>query len=86
MSQMRTVDVVDENSSFADRLIYAMQARRVKQASLALSLGVADAAVSHYTSGRRVPKIENLRALCTALDVSADYFIGLINIPKKATK
>ena len=34
-------------------------------------------AIGHFESGSRRPSFENLRQLCTALKVSADYLLGL---------
>lgn len=35
------------------------------------------ASISRYERGERMPKVDRLRQLCLALDVSADWLIGI---------
>lgn len=47
------------------------------QAELAEKAGMHPTAITHYETGRRTPSMANLRILVDALDVSADYLIGV---------
>lgn len=45
------------------------------QWQLALKSGLYPHYISQFEAGRRNPRIENLRLLCEALDVSADWLL-----------
>ena len=47
------------------------------QADIAREIGVSEQGVSEYKSGRCLPSLDKLYKLCTYLDVSADYLLGL---------
>jgi len=60
----------------AKRIRTAREAKHWSQADLAKATRLNQSAVSHFETGRRMPCLENLLRLCTALDRSADYIIG----------
>jgi transcriptional regulator with XRE-family HTH domain len=62
--------------SFGHRLASIRQIRGLSQSDLAKRTGLKPSAVSHFETGRRLPAIHNLKVLCDALDISADYLIG----------
>ena len=59
------------------RINSALSLRRMKQKELARILGVTDNTVSYYVSGARTPNAEQIIAIANALDVSADYLLGI---------
>lgn len=62
------------------RINSALALRGMKQKELARILGVTDNTVSYYVSGARTPNAEQIIAIANALDVSADYLLGLSTI------
>lgn len=58
-----------------ERLKCVREMRRLTQADLAVKLEVPPAEVSHFETGQRLPGAKNLRKLCIALNVSADYLL-----------
>lgn len=65
------------HESFGDRLRMARQGKRLTQAESAMRASMTPAAWSHFETGQRTPHIRNLRAICKALRISADYLLGL---------
>lgn len=59
----------------AERLACVRRMRDMTQAELGKRARLLGQAVSHFECGRRLPSADNLRALCLALDVSADYLL-----------
>ena len=47
------------------------------QVEIAIAINVTKQCVNDYKTGKSVPSIETLYALCKFLDVSADYLLGL---------
>jgi transcriptional regulator with XRE-family HTH domain len=68
---------------FADRLDYAMHLRDFNNLRLARSIYVSPSAISAYRNGTRQPNFEVLRSISLALDVSADFLLGLSEYPDK---
>lgn len=66
-----------QHYSFGRRLIYARQRRDLTAGSLAKLAGMPDTEISHYECDRRKPGVDNIRRLAIALDISADYLLGL---------
>lgn len=62
---------------FGQKLRKLRERRDMTQAELGRAVGLQQAQIGHYEAGRREPSIENLRKLCLALHVSADYLLGL---------
>lgn len=60
-----------------ERLKLAMERRGMNGAQLADATYVAPATISHYIKGKRGIYYERLIAICKALNVSADYLLGL---------
>ena len=59
----------------SERLACVRQMRGLTQADLGRMARLQGQAVSHFECGRRLPSADNLRALCIALNVSADYLL-----------
>ena len=47
------------------------------QVEIAKSINVTKQCVNDYKTGKSVPSLETLYALCKYLDVSSDYLLGL---------
>ena len=67
------------NDIFTERLNLAMKQSPIKQQQLADKIGICKQTISGYKSGRIYPSIQTLRLICEALEVSADYLLGLEN-------
>lgn len=62
---------------FAARLKTAREFRQMSQKALAKRAVVHAPSLSLFEGGHRLPSCETLKALCTALKVSADYLLGI---------
>ena len=67
------------NDIFTERLNIALKQSSLNQQQIANKMGVCKQCVSEYKSGRTFPSIQTLRLLCEALEVSAEYLLGLEN-------
>ena len=72
----------DLATAFATRLRQAREIRGLDQGALSERAQVSATTLSHFESGRREPSLANLRRLVKALDVSADYLLGLSSQPR----
>lgn len=70
---------------FPERLRTARSLRGFSAQGLARKAGLHSSQVSTFETGARMPNIETLRRLVHALDITADYLIGTIDIPDSAT-
>ena len=50
------------------------------QADFAKKIGIRPSQVSEWMSGKAKPGYDNLKAMCVAFGVPADYFLGLTDI------
>lgn len=46
-------------------------------AEIARRVGVSPEMITQYTTTKKLPKLDTFAALCKALDVSADYILGI---------
>ena len=65
--------ITEFQKRFNDCLRYA----DVKQTELAKAAGVSKQCISDYKAGKSMPSLDTLFLICKALDVSADYLLGL---------
>ena len=63
--------------TFAERLKFAMQERDLRPKELAAISHVSWNSILDYRRGEKHPGFDTLAALCKALDVSADWMLGL---------
>lgn len=63
--------------AFAERLKTAMDRQGVTRYSLAKATHIAPGAVYYWMQGVREPSAESLRRICYALEISADWLLGL---------
>lgn len=62
---------------FTERLNEVLENEDIKQSVLASTIGIARQCITDYKSGKSFPSVQTLSALCRALDISADYLLGL---------
>jgi transcriptional regulator with XRE-family HTH domain len=60
-----------------ERIKQARNAGRLTQEKLAEVCNISASFLGHIERGTRIPSIETLYSLCRALNVSADYLLGL---------
>ena len=61
----------------ANRFRTIRRQRGLTQSALAEACGIRQATLSMIESGNTMPRVDTLGLLCRALDVSADYLLGL---------
>jgi transcriptional regulator with XRE-family HTH domain len=66
--------------SFGQRLKAALNSRQMMQKELAEKIGVNEMAISRYVHGGRIISVPILIDICKALNVSADYLLGLSEV------
>ena len=59
------------------RLRKAMSERGVERADLSLAIGSSQSVINSWYSGERTPNAGSIVEICRALDISADYLLGL---------
>lgn len=62
---------------FNERLRLLMKLKGINQKELADGIGITRQSVSLYVNGERNPDITILHKICTYLDISADFLLGL---------
>ena len=71
------------HTSFPQRLRAVRQELRgMNQVALARATGLPAPSIAHFEAGTRKPSFDSLRKLATALNVSADYLLGLVDAPQ----
>lgn len=68
---------INGSDTFGRRLIYARQRRDMTADQLAKLSRVNVTQLSHFECDRREPSADNIRKLAKALDITADYLLGL---------
>ena len=66
--------------SFGQRLKKVLAERNMMQKELAEKIGVNEMAISRYIHGGRIISVPILVEICRALNVSADYLLGLSEV------
>ena len=66
-----------------DRLKECRKSKKLTQKNIADSLGVSERAYQHYELSTREPNHDTLVKLCTTLNVSSDYLLGLSDDPTR---
>lgn len=62
------------------RIAEAIKNSGLSQTEIAKRIDVKQPTVGQYLSGRALPSLETLAKLCTVLEVSSDYLLGLSDI------
>lgn len=68
---------MEKITKFQQRFNEILQYSNIKQTELAKAANVSKQCISDYKSGKSEPSIDTLFLLCKALDVSANYLLGL---------
>ena len=55
----------------------ARKAQRITQTDLAQQIGLSPSFIGQIERGEKAASLETLEAICNALNVSADYLLGL---------
>lgn len=63
--------------TFGTRLRVARQRRDLTAAKLSQISGIAAASISHFETDNREPSADSIRKLARALDITADFLLGL---------
>ncbi len=66
-----------KNLKFAQRLNLVLKSAKISQKELAKQLNISEGNISNWKKGLNLPSVEILFNLCTLLDESADYLLGL---------
>lgn len=75
------IRIMNDENIFGERLKKTRLDRGLTQGQVQARTKLHWTAIAHFEKGRRTPSLANLRRLCEALDVSADYLIGLSDDP-----
>lgn len=62
---------------FGDKLKTVRKTKHLTQLSLSQRLGVSKGTISAYEQGLSYPSLETLAKICSILDTSADYLLGI---------
>ena len=62
---------------FKDKFLKLRKQKGIGQNELADELGVSNAIISYWETGKREPTLQMIKKICIFFDVSADYLIGL---------
>lgn len=64
-------------------LIDKKRAEGIPAKTIALDLGISEASLSQYRSGRITPTLETAYAICNYFDISMDYLVGLSDVSSR---
>lgn len=64
-------------TGFGTRLKKVLEERKMTYEDLAENTYMSKMAIYYYVKGDVLPTADNLKAICIALNVSADYMLGL---------
>ena len=64
-------------TGFGARLKKVLEERKMTYEDLAENTYMSKTAIYYYVKGDVLPTADNLKAICIALNVSADYMLGL---------
>lgn len=81
-SKRKTPAYEAEKAVFATKLRECMKSRGENQTTLAEKIGVQRQTISLYMNGQSSPNTEILTNIASALNVSADYLLGLSDVPQ----
>lgn len=67
---------------YNERLLLAREKKGMTQKELSSILGLKQQQYARYEKGINIMPITYLKKICIALDISADYIVGLTNVIK----
>ena len=62
--------------TFAEKLRELRTAKGLSQSGLAKIVGVTQAAIAHWESGKKIPAFDSVQTICTSLSVPCTIFDG----------
>lgn len=62
---------------FKEKFLELRKEKGIGQVQLASDLGVSNAIISFWETGRNEPTLQMLKKICIYFNVSADYLLGL---------
>lgn len=71
----------DGSSVLANRIQEQRMVRDMTQAEVAREIGITKSSLSLYENGKNIPPADVVRKLAELYYVSADYLLGITNIP-----
>ena len=74
------------NRTFPETLSVLRHERNISQRTAAAALNISQALLSHYENGAREPGLDFVRRACAYYGVSADYLLGLSELPVGAER
>ena len=66
-------------NEFSERLKLVLKQKGITQYSLAKTIFVSQSVMNEYCTGKKIPSLMVFKAICKALDESADYLLGLVD-------
>lgn len=66
---------------FKDVFVQLLQNNSLTAYKLSKDLGISEALISQWKSGRQLPKYDSINLLCDYFNVSADYLLGRTDNP-----
>ena len=66
-----------KNFVFCERFKNELEESELTQNDIARRCGIDSSCITQYKQGKSMPSIKTLFELCSVLDVSADYLLGL---------
>ena len=72
--------------TFSETMSALRRARGLSQRRAAADLNISQALLSHYENGAREPGLDFVRRACGYYGVSADYLLGISDVPGSADK
>lgn len=67
---------------YTERLLLAREKRGISQKELSEMIGLKQQQYARYEKGVNIMPITHLKKICIALNISADYILGLTSIIK----
>lgn len=65
---------------FRKRLYEELKTNKITTRELAEKVGVSPEMITQYYTTKKLPKLDTFVRICKALDVSADYLLGLADL------
>lgn len=62
---------------FSERLKDELQVSGLTESALGAKIGIGQSTINKWKNNQLEPNLENLAKLCKALDISADYLLGI---------
>lgn len=68
---------------FTERFVEIIQKKQIKPYHISQKTGISAGLMSEYKNGVKLPTLQNLIKIADCLDCSADYLLGLDDIPNR---